>query len=111
MEKLVGHQRKKPPVGTWSGSCRGRRSAAAFPAFGSKSKPLVTKGRRVPVFESTAGVGSQVEDKGVIAIRNLATHHLDLGLDDLLDINPHSLGVIIALAIDHDPVRHSFNVE
>ena len=61
--------------------------------------------------EAAAGVRSQVQNKRVIAIRDLATHDLDLRLDDLLHVASHALGIVVSFTVDHDAMRNSLDVE
>src|SRR5512145_465768 len=63
------------------------------------------------MLESAAGISTQVENESVVAIGNLATHHFNLGLDDLLHVASHSLGIVVSLSVDHDAMWNAFHIE
>src|SRR5215203_832134 len=52
-----------------------------------------------------------MKNERVVAIRNLATHQLDLRLNDLLHVASHAFRIVVSIAVDYDPVRNSFHVE
>src|ERR1041384_551677 len=111
MKELVSHERQKATViafrrlrGVWS--CGSRAVTAA----NTKSKTRITERRRIQVFEPATGVRSQMKNEGVVAIWNLA-HQRHFGLNNLLHVESHSFRIVVAFTIDHDAVRHAFDVE
>ena len=61
------------------------------------------------MFQPAAGIRTQMKNEGVVVIGNLATHQLYFRFDNLLYVGAHLQRVVVSLAIDHDPVRHSLN--
>ena len=61
------------------------------------------------MFQATTRIRTQMENESVIVIGNLAAHQLHFRLDDLLHVGAQLLGIVVSLAIDDDPMRHSLN--
>src|SRR6266567_3697485 len=51
-----------------------------------------------------------MQNEGVVVIRNFS-EHCDFGCDDLLDPGANSIRIVIAIAVDHDSMRHAENAE
>src|SRR6185369_4115216 len=112
MKKLVRDETEKAAIVAFrgiGGIRRGRRGAIA--AANLKTEARVTERRRIQVFESAAGVLSQMQNKRVVAIWNLAAHYLDFRLDDLLHVASHALRIVVPCSVDHDAMRNTFDVE
>src|SRR6266496_3323709 len=63
------------------------------------------------MFETAPGVRSQMQDKRVILVWNIAAHNFNFGGDYLLHILAHPLRIVIAFPINDDAMRHTFDVE
>src|SRR5437868_14108227 len=62
------------------------------------------------MLQATATVRAQMQDESVIVVGNDAQHS-GFGLDNLLHVSLHPLGIIIAFAVDHDAMRHAAHFE
>ena len=62
------------------------------------------------MFESAAGVRAQVQNESIVVVRN-STEHRGLCLDDLLNVSAHALRIVVAFAVDHDPMPYTASHE
>src|SRR6266850_7892565 len=94
MKKLMRDQRLKPSVAI----------------FSRKPEPLEPERGRIQMFQPAAGVRSQMQNEGVVVIGNTAEHRR-LSFDDLQHVGAQTLGIIVALAVDHDSVRDTADLK
>ena len=62
------------------------------------------------MFQPAAGVRTQVQNEGVVVIGNLSEHR-DFGGDDFLNFVAQTNRIVVAFAIDHDPMRYAAHLE
>ena len=62
------------------------------------------------MFQAAARIRSQMQDERVVVIGNAAEHR-GLGFDNFLHVGAHALGIIVAVAVDHDPMRHAAHLK
>src|SRR6185437_12922513 len=94
MKELMRHERAKSLI------------TIAVP----KSEATKTERRGIQMLEAATAAGAQMQKEGVVVIRNLAEHR-HFCFHYFLDFGFHQRGVIVALAIDDDTMRHTTNAE
>ncbi len=94
MEELVSDQCVELPIAVFVG----------------KSEAAKSERGRIQMFEPAARVRSQMQNERVVVIRNAAEHRR-FSFDDLLHFVAQANRIIVALAVDHDPVRDAADLK
>src|SRR5205823_13113628 len=89
---------------------RGQIKKVAITFFIRESEPIRVKRCLVQMLDAAAAAFSQMKYEGVVVVRNVS-HHRDFGLDDLLHVAPHALGIVVTFAVDDDSMRHASHLK
>src|SRR6185312_10322042 len=91
------------------GSGVGARRGHPIACFNREAEARIAQRSRVQMFETAAAFRSQVQNKGVVLVRNFAAHDFDFSSYYLLHILAHLLCVVITFSVDDDAMRHTLD--